>query len=363
MELAMARAALAALVLTACWSHAPVNNACANGADDRCIGWALDAVLMAKWTEYDDRALDAYVAKVGQRLVHAAGRNDRWTFRVIDLPDANGQANLDTTIYVTRGALARLRSEAELAGLLGHEIGHVLAGHGHEAIAERMREVPRTDGDRVMRAARDDEIQADELAVLLTWRAGYDPRAVETMLRALAAGDPRTEPDPDDTHPGWVERLARVHAFATHLSGGELGEQRYQTAIARLVIGDDPRDAAILDHTAVLARAGIAIDLPASADATTDDGSVDATLDGDSVRVQPISAQLAANIQASRTQDSITWTERGAHGAVIIVVAGPHQQRTADRLRAAIRPPRDGELAKLVPQYVDLKAPRQLWPD
>ena len=359
----MARLAPLALVLISCVRHAPLENACSNGADDRCVGKVLDTVLMTQWTEYDDRALAAYVASVGQRLVRAAGRNDRWTFRVIDVADANGQANLDTTIYVTRGALARLRSEAELAGLLGHEIGHVLAGHGHEAIAERMRDVARSDGDRVMRSARDDEIQADALAVLLAWRAGYDAHAVETMLRALAAGDPRTEPDPDDTHPGWVERLARVRSFAAHLPGGELGEQRYQAAIADLVVGDDPRDAAVVGRTALLARAGIAIELPPGAEATAGNGYVDIVVDGDGARVQPISAQLAANIEAKRTPDTITWTERGTHAAVMIVVGGAHQQRTADRLRKAIRAPRPDELAKLVPQHVDLRAPRRLWPD
>lgn len=359
----MARAALVALAVTGCL-HAPPTGAVCAQLTDRCVGHAIDQVMMtAYWNEYDDPALAAYVAGVGQRLLRAAGRTERWRFRVLDLADANGQANLDTTVYVTRGALARLRSEAELAGLLGHEIGHVLAGHGHEAIAESARRAPRSDGDRVLRAARDDEIQADELGVLLASRAGYEPRAVETMLRALAAGDTRTEPDPDDPHPGWVERLARVRAFAARLPHGELGTRRYLAAISGLVVGEDPRELAIVDSTIVLARAGLAFELPPGTRAEpSSEGLMFALGDGAGL-IRPISSRFAHYLSAKRTADTWQWIARGPRGAALVVVTSAHPARTAAILQHAQRAPRADELAALHPSRVDLAAPRPLWPD
>ena len=359
----MARAALVALAVTGCLHGSPPGAACTQ-LTDRCVGHAIDQVMMtAYWNEYDDRALAAYVAGVGQRLLRAAGRTDRWRFRVLDVPDANGQANLDTTVYVTRGALARLRSEAELAGLLGHEIGHVLAGHGHEAIAEGERRAPRSDGDRVLRAARDDEIQADELAVLLASRAGYEPRAVETMLRALAAGDPRTEPDPDDPHPGWVERLARVRAFAARLPHGELGGRRYLAAIAGLVVGDDPRELAVVGSAVVLARAGLAFDLPAGAPTEPSSEGLMVGLGDGAAVIRPISSRFARYLAPKRTADVWQWVARGPHGAALVVVTAKDPARAAALLQHATRAPRADELAALHPARVDLGAPRPLWPD
>jgi predicted Zn-dependent protease len=112
---------------------------------ERCMGFAMDRVLMAAtFRSYDDAALTAYVTSVGERLVAASGKPIAVTFRVIDDPDPEAFANLGGTIYVARGALARLRDEAELAALLGHEIGHELAGHMREALFELFRGAERS---------------------------------------------------------------------------------------------------------------------------------------------------------------------------------------------------------------------------
>ncbi|MBV8756864.1 MAG: M48 family metalloprotease, partial [Deltaproteobacteria bacterium] len=254
----MVRAALLLTALAACAHH----DACGSEgtlAFDRCVGKAMDSVLVTEGTyaEIDDAGIRSYVAAVGMRLVRATGDHQDWTFRVVDEPGIAGEANVGTTVYVTRGALAQLRSEAELAGLLGHEIGHVVAGHGHDALIERTRELAVDTHDR----DRDDEVQADELAVLLTSRAGYDPRAVETMLSALGAGDPPGEDR--DVHPPWAQRLVRVRAFAMQMpAGGERGEAEYAAHMSGLVVGTDPRRVAALGSTIVLVKANLAIDLP-----------------------------------------------------------------------------------------------------
>ena len=79
---------------------------------------------------YEDQALQDYVNEVGQRLARASHRPDlEWHFTVVDADDINAFALPGGYIYITRGIMAYLNSEAELAAVLGHEIGHVTARH------------------------------------------------------------------------------------------------------------------------------------------------------------------------------------------------------------------------------------------
>lgn len=363
----MARAALAICVLIGCAHHRtmmygePAPDYCAAGPstdDERCLGWLLDRVMLMSASEYEDRVLVAYIASVGGRLVRAAGDHRSWTFHVLDDPDVQANANISTTVYVTRGALAKLRSEAELAGLLGHEIGHVLAGHAREALLEEMRGIS-TDPGRQVRAARDDEIQADQLAVLLTSRAGYEPRAVETMLRALAAGQ-SDDDDPSDRHPRWSERLARVQSYASRFGHGEIAEAPYRVHVHDLVVDDDPRQAALVGHAAVFARAHEAIDLPAWKSASTHGGAIHVELPGE------ITLELWAlpKTISDAMRDKPLGLDAAfvTSNALLVAARGPGAASLIRSLRLAQRAPLPAELAKLVPHRVDLTAPRPLWP-
>ena len=79
----------------------------------------------------DNPGLQAYVDVVGQRLAKLSHRpNLHWHFTVVDSPDVNAFALPGGYVYITRGLMAYLNSEAELAGVVGHEIGHVTARHG-----------------------------------------------------------------------------------------------------------------------------------------------------------------------------------------------------------------------------------------
>jgi predicted Zn-dependent protease len=350
MEAPVVRAAALALALAAC-AHPHVDL-------DREMAHAIDQVMVTSgtWAEVDDPPLRAYVRTVGMRLVRAAGDHRTWRFRVVDDPAIQGEANTGTTIYVTRGAIARLRDEAELAGLLGHEIGHVIAGHAHDALVETMRDVPVETHDR----DRDDEVQADELAVLLTARAGYDPRAVETMLRALAAGSPAG--DDTATHPPWPQRLARVGLLAAQLPAGGARNAAAFLAHARTIVdGEDPRIAAMVGDTLVLAHAGAAIDLPHGTQVELADRQVIAALAGHAVIIKPISRELARYLTPSSEADKVTVVRRTPHGAVMIAVAGPSPMAALGSL--SLRTPRAEELSRIKPTLVDLTAPRKLWPE
>ena len=94
------------------------------------MGRESDEEISTSMGLYDDEALSAYVDSVGQRLAVTSERAHlKWTFRVIDDAAVNAFALPGGYVYVTRGILAHLNSEAELAGVIGHEIGHVTGRH------------------------------------------------------------------------------------------------------------------------------------------------------------------------------------------------------------------------------------------
>jgi predicted Zn-dependent protease len=99
-------------------------------AQEIAIGQQSDAEIRAEMGVYDNPELQRYVSDVGSRLAALSHRpNLPWTFTVVDHPAVNAFALPGGYIYITRGILPYLDNEAELAGVLGHEIGHVTARH------------------------------------------------------------------------------------------------------------------------------------------------------------------------------------------------------------------------------------------
>jgi predicted Zn-dependent protease len=87
--------------------------------------------VLAEYGSYNNPRVQAYVNELGQRLARQSHRaNLQWTFTVLDSPEINAFALPGGYVYVTRGIMAYLDSEADLAGVIGHEIGHVTARHG-----------------------------------------------------------------------------------------------------------------------------------------------------------------------------------------------------------------------------------------
>src|SRR6185436_17981060 len=138
-----------------------------------------------------------YVASIGKKLAATSDRPELpWTFRVVDDDVVNAFAVPGGFIYVTRGILTHIGTEAELAGVLGHEIGHVTARHSVNQMSKGMLaqiglgigsvlspEIANLSGLAqtglsllFLKYTRDDERQADELAFRYGGRANYDPR-------------------------------------------------------------------------------------------------------------------------------------------------------------------------------------------
>jgi predicted Zn-dependent protease len=192
---------------------------------------------------YQDEALTAYVSEVGQRIGQASDLPDQeYRFTVLDSPVVNAFSLPGGYVYVTRGALAVADDEAELAAVLAHEIGHLAARHSAQRYSNQVlaevtmglgsfmsagfaREpLSEAAGSVLARFSREEELEADSLAVRYLRRAGYDPRAVATMLTRLSTYNrivDRVHGGPGDgeeldimaTHPSDDERLTHVRAL------------------------------------------------------------------------------------------------------------------------------------------------------
>ncbi|HEX2200179.1 MAG TPA: M48 family metalloprotease [Burkholderiales bacterium] len=174
------------------------------------------------------------VERVGARLVSrsiAAQSPYRFSFHVLADPrTVNAFALPGGPIFITEGLLSRLRSEDELAGVLGHEIGHVIGRHSSEQLAKQQltqgligaavlgtgdyttAQIGQLVGGLInMRYGRDDELESDALGIRIMAEAGYDPRAMLAVMRTLAkASGGSRQPEFFSTHPHPENREARI---------------------------------------------------------------------------------------------------------------------------------------------------------
>ncbi|OGI40895.1 MAG: hypothetical protein A2140_00545 [Candidatus Muproteobacteria bacterium RBG_16_62_13] len=211
-----------------------------------------------QYTRYENPALQAYVTRIGQRLAALSHRPKLdWRFTVLDSPEVNAFALPGGRIYITRGLMAYLHSEAELAAVLGHEIGHVTARHavnqvsktaafglGLDILGARVPELRSAGaqqnlqllGDVLLKGyGREHELQSDRLGAEYLARAGYDPEAMMAVIAVL-----KNQEEYEKRRAAGEGRAARVYhgVFATHPSNDQrlkqiVGEaQRFKTATA-----------------------------------------------------------------------------------------------------------------------------------
>jgi predicted Zn-dependent protease len=215
----------------------------------------------------DDRSLQQYVAATGRPLAAASERaNLPWSFEVVDDPTPNAFALPGGFIFVTRGLLNLLDSQAELAVVLGHEIGHVTARHAVTAISRQqltqlglglgtifLPEV-RPFGDAIgagfgllfLKHGRDAERQADELSIRYASGQRFDVREGVDVFEALRrAGDEQRSALPTwlSTHPAPEERAAALQQQLTLVGalGSIVDRSEYLNQIEGLVYGANPR--------------------------------------------------------------------------------------------------------------------------
>ena len=238
------------------------------------LGREMDPQVKQEMGVYNDAELQRYVSNIGMRLARASERpNLPWHFTVVDEPAVNAFALPGGYIYVTRGILAFLNDEQQLAGVLGHEIGHVTARHAAQQYTQATSAglgltllsifVPEARplqglaetalGVLFLKHGRDDELQADRLGVQYTAKTGWDPRGVAGMLRTLqrldaASGSNRGVPNFLATHPAPGDRVEQVLAYvqespvAVGTAGRPTDEREYQRVVDGIIFGDSPSD-------------------------------------------------------------------------------------------------------------------------
>ena len=210
--------------------------------------------VLAEYGAYPDPKLQAYVNGVGQKLAAKSHRgNLQWTFTVLDSPEINAFALPGGYVYVTRGIMAYMDSEADLAGVMGHEIGHVTARHGAQRatrqqaaglgvlaasvlgmVLEGVTGVSGA-GDLAGQAAqgvaagyiakysREQELQADQLGAEYLSRTSYDPKNMVDVIQLLKNQErfaeetaraegraPKAEASWLDSHPTSDQRLQEI---------------------------------------------------------------------------------------------------------------------------------------------------------
>jgi len=254
-----------------------------------------------------DPKLQAYVNNLGQRLAKLSHRNQlQWTFTVLDSPEINAFALPGGYVYVTRGIMAYLQSEAELAGVIGHEIGHVTARHGAQRATRQQdaglgvlaatvlgavlesrgvsgagqlaSDVSQTAAaGYVATYGREQELQADGLGAEYLARSAFNPRNMITVIGALkaqelfAADQARAAGRPAPQHSSWLashpsndQRLAQITDLAAQYQGSYTDEGRdsYQQLLSGMAFGESAEQGLTRGQSFYHAGLGITLTAP-----------------------------------------------------------------------------------------------------
>ena len=237
-------------------------------ADELALGAAVSEKVRARFGVVQDREIHRYVTLVGLALAEQSERPSLpWTFVVLDTDGVNAFAAPGGIVHITRGALGLVKTEAELAAVLGHEIGHVAHKHtvdairkanaqklaAESALADRGPYLERLTNlayDMVIEGKfdRGDELDADSFSVGISRKLGYAPGRLADFLGRLAE---RNKDSPDRnglfaSHPEINERIQKIRALAGSTPGADAGPRyasnvKYEaaalTAIARIPEG------------------------------------------------------------------------------------------------------------------------------
>jgi predicted Zn-dependent protease len=257
------------------------------------LGQQMDAEVRREMGVYNDPDLQRYVEGVGMKLARASQRpNLPWHFTVVDEPAVNAFALPGGYIYVTRGILPFLNDEAQLAGVLGHEIGHVTARHSAQQYTKATSAgigltllsifVPETRplqgvaetalGVLFLKYGRDDELQADRLGVEYTAKTGWNPAGVAGMLRTLgrldeANGSRRGVPNWLSTHPAPADRVTQVQTYIAEAAipvgtSGTSDRTDFLRHVDGIVYGDSPSDGIIRGNQFLHPDLRLALEFP-----------------------------------------------------------------------------------------------------
>ena len=240
-------------------------------SDELAMGQQTDQAVIQEYGVYDDPELNAYVDRLGQEMARKTHRpNLNYSFKVLDTPVVNAFAVPGGYVYFTRGILAHLNNEAEFAGVLGHELGHVNARHSAAKYSQmQLAQVGLVAGmmfsEKVaqyspylmagmellfLKFSRDDEREADDLGVTYSTATGHNATGMATFFQTLERMHPSSGqalPDWFSTHPNPVDRVAAVKKKTMEEQAKYPGKEfvynrnEFLASVDGLAFGEDPK--------------------------------------------------------------------------------------------------------------------------
>ena len=221
--------------------------------EERELGERVSATVRSEFGVLQDAAVTKYVSLVGNVLAKASSRPGlRWEFIVLDTDGVNAFAAPGGLVHITKGALGLIKSEAELAGVLGHEIAHITKKHTVNAIRNNkaikltteeasgkgsgyITKLTNAAYDNIVERGfdRGDEAEADKEGLRLANKAGYNPAALGSFLGKLMARNKGLNGAKPNglfaTHPQTQERVDEQNKQikSEKLAGAAMGQTRY----------------------------------------------------------------------------------------------------------------------------------------
>ena len=228
--------------------------------------------VLAQFGRVEDSDLQSYFNEIGQELAVLSHRPElEWHFNVVDSPIVNAFALPGGYIYFTREILAYMNNEAELAGVMGHEIGHVTARHSVSQISKsqlfgvglglgsvlsptfsQLSDFAQVGvGMLSLKYGRDDERQSDELGVKYMSLGGYDPRELSkffVVFQQMREDSSQSIPDWLSSHPAPPDRITATRSDAETLVRAQpdkrwiINREGFLKRISGIVFGENPRE-------------------------------------------------------------------------------------------------------------------------
>ncbi len=237
---------------------------------EQALGDQSDPSIVAAYGLYEDTELQTFIDQKGQQMAKVSHRPDlAYNFKILDSPVVNAFALPGGYVYFTRGIMAHFNNEAEFAGVLGHEIGHITARHSAKQYTKQMigqvgfmagmiasekfrslaNEASQGLGLLFLKFGRDNESESDRLGAEYSTKIGYDANEMAEFFKTLErlqvqAG--ASIPDFLSTHPNPADRHNKVHQHAEEWQAQVPGQKKvnrnsYLKMIDGMVYGEDPK--------------------------------------------------------------------------------------------------------------------------
>ncbi len=240
------------------------------------MGKSYDPQVVAQYGKYENAEMQAFINEKGKEMAAISHRPELpYEFKILDSPIVNAFAVPGGYVYFTRGIMAHFNNEAEFAGVLGHEIGHITARHSARQYSKQIvaqavfvggviaskefrnyADIAQTSmGLLFLRFSRSNESESDKLGVEYSTRIGYDAKEMANFFNTLKRmrGDAEGPPTMLSTHPDPGDRFVKVGQMAKKWQAKDPGRdyainrEKYLNMIDGLIYGEDPRQGYVAD--------------------------------------------------------------------------------------------------------------------